>query len=360
MARARDGVGLDIGTSGVRAAHVAFGKSPMTLEGFGQVSLPQGAVHDGEIVDSAVVAQAISQLWKRAGFKRKKVSVGVANQKVVARTIEMPYMEEEELRSALQFQAQEYVPIPLEDAVLDFQPLDDYVTDNNDRMVRVMLVAAQKEMVNVVVETVKRAGLDPEAVDLTPLCLVRALGERAGVLGGAAGMGEAIIDVGAGVIQIAVHEGGVPRFVRILLVGGDSLTTALAGGLGVSFEDAENIKQKTGLAAAPGTMAGSEAAPRILDERGTAFVEEIRSSLDYYQAQPDATRISRVILVGGSSKLPNLATRLAGALRIPVEPARILDRIKPGKGLGLSESQLAEAEPLMGAAIGLALGGAEQ
>lgn len=356
MARVKDAVGLDIGTSGVRAAHVALAKQPPTLETFGQISLPLGAVRDGEIQDTGIVSQALSQLWKRGGFKGKRVSLGIANQKVVIRQIDLPFMEEEELRGAIQFQVQEYIPIPVEDAVLDFQVLDEFVTEANERMMRVLLVAAQKDMVARFVETVNQAGLDCEAVDVLPLALIRALGGGSGALT-PTGTGEAIIDLGAGVTNIAVHEGGVPRFVRILLTGGNAMTEAAAAGLGTSFEEAERMKQQMGLGQ---PAAGQETGSRILQERAAAFVDEIRGSLDYYQAQADATRITRVILTGGGSKLGNLTARLANAVRLPVEPGRVLQRVHPGKRLGLSEGQLVEAEPLMAGAIGLALGAAEE
>lgn len=351
-------IGLDIGTSGVRAARVSFGRGGPSLESFGQVPLPPGAVAYGEIGDPSVVASAIAQLWRAARFGGKKVAVGVANQKVVVRPIDLPFMEQEELRGAIQFQVQEYIPIPIADAILDFQVLEEFLTENNERMMRVLLVAAQRDMINEFVGTVQKAGLDPVAIDHVPFALIRSLGEVSGGLGVAAG--EAIIEVGAGVSNIVVHEGGIPRFARTLLVGGGNLTDALAAGLGVSFEDAESIKQRMGLGATPGeAMASTEAAPRILEQRAAELVEEIRSSLDYYLAQTDATRINRVVLSGGGSKLSNLSSRLQNAIRLPVEPGRIFQRMRMGK-LGLTESQLIEAEPLMGAAVGLALGAAEE
>jgi type IV pilus assembly protein PilM len=359
----KDAIGLDIGTSGVRAAHVSLARRPFTLEGFGQVPLPQGAVRDGEIIDSAAVAQAISQLWKHVRFRAKRVVLGVANQNVVVRWIDLPFMEEQELRGAIQFQVQEYIPIPIEDAILDFQVLDEFMTDNNERMMRVLVVAATKEMINTFVSTVQRAGLDPVGVNHNSFALIRSLGETGGAFEGPT-PGEAIIDIGAGVTDIVVHESGTPRFARTLMIGGNDLTEALAAGLGVSFEDAEAMKKRMGLSGGPGASplgggGGSDAAARMLEERATAFVDEIRGSLDYYLAQAQATRISKVVLSGGGSRLVNLPTRLANALRLPVEQGRILQKIRVGKA-GLSEAQLMEAEAFMSAAVGLAMGMEEE
>lgn len=404
MGRTKDAVGLDIGTSGVRAAHLGFAKHPPSLENFGQVSVPGGALREGEITDMETVAQALSQLWKRARFKSKNVRLGLANQKVVARPIDMPYMEEQELRNAIQFQVQEHIPMPVEDAVLDFKILEDFTNERGERLIRVLVVAAQKDMINSFVETITKAGLSPIAIDFTPLSLIRSLGESRDALGQGGGGGEALIDVGAGVTSLVVHEGGIPRLARVLSIGGNSLTDALASGLGVSFDDADNIKQRLGLSsgdvytpapapvaypvAGQAPVAGQPATPggyqvpgqpapaayqppvqpgggygtgsgdtaaRILEQRVGTFVDQIRQSMDYYMAQPGAAHIARVVLSGGASKLPNLGPRLANALRMPVEQGHPLRRLRMGK-VGLSESQLADAEPLMAAAVGTALG----
>jgi len=371
MAKVRDAVGLDIGSSGVRAAHLSFAKHPPALENFGQVFLPPDIVRDGEIVDTTTVGRAIAELWKNAGFKRKSVSLGLANQKVVARPIDLPFMEEQELRGALQFQVQEYIPIPVDDAVLDFQILDEFVTENNERMMRVLLVAAQKDMVHTYVEAIDKAGLSLDSIDFIPLALIRSMGETSDSLSRPAGMGEAIIDVGSGVTTVVVHEAGIPRFARVLSIGGSTLTEALAAGLGVSYEDAESIKQRLGLAATPGEVSATpdpsqpasagvgdqpgDVAGRILEQRAIAFLEEIRGSLQYYAAQTDATHISRIVLTGGGSKLTNLGPRLSSLLRVPVEAGRTLQKLRLGK-VRLTESQLVEAEPLMAAAVGIAMG----
>jgi len=401
VARVKDAVGLDIGTSGVRAAHLGFDKHPPSLENFGQVSVPGGALRDGEVTDMDTVAQAISQLWKRAHFKSKNVRLGIANQKVVARPIDMPFMDEEELRNAIQFQVQEHIPMPVEDAVLDFKILEDFTNERGEHLIRVLVVAAQKDMINAFVETITKAGLSPAAIDFTPLSLIRSLGEARDPLGRPGGGGEALIDVGAGVTSLVVHEGGIPRLARVLSIGGNTLTDALAAGLGVSFDDADNIKQRLGLsssdayapaaqpayidpaqATVPSQPAGAgfavdpgaapaqyptqpgghaaagsgDMAARILEQRVGAFVDQIRQSMDYYMAQPGAAQIARVVLSGGASKLPNLAPRLASALRIPVEQGHPLRSLRMGKRLGLSEAQLVDAEPLMASAVGTALG----
>jgi type IV pilus assembly protein PilM len=344
-------VGLDIGTSGVRAAELSLGKSATTLERFGQVALPPGAVRGGEVVDVDAVSAALKQLWSQAKFSSKKVVVGVANQKVVVRQVDLPWMPVDELRASLAFQVQDYIPMPVEQAILDFHPLEEFAGDSGGRMLRVLLVAAARDMVDSAVVAVQAAGLEPVMVDLTSFAVLRSL-YRPSALGGLEA--EALVDVGASVTNIVVHQGGVPRFVRILLMGGADITDAVAERLGVPSDQAESVKQSTGLAGVAG-MAEAHPANRAIEQTGGALVEEVRSSLDYYAAQPGAARVSKVVLSGGGSRLGGLVERLASATRLHVEVAHPMASLKLGK-TGLTDEQLAYVEPMVTVPVGLAMG----
>ena len=344
-------MGLDIGTSGVRAAELSMGRGGTTLERFGQVALPAGAVQDGEVMDVPVVAGAISQLWAQAKFGSKRVVVGVANQKVVVRQVDLPWLPVQELRKSLSFQVQDFIPMPVEQAILDFHPLEEFHSDNGTRMLRVLLVAAARDMVGSALAAVEKAGLSPSMVDLTSFAVLRAQVTSAA---GLAVEAEALIDVGASVTNIVVHQGGVPRFVRILLMGGSDITDAVAERLGVPPEQAEAVKQTTGLSLVAGT-AQPHPANRAIESTGSAFVEEVRGSLAYYLAQPGCARIGRVVLSGGGSRLGGLVERLGAATRLPVEVARPMSVLKIGK-TGLTDEQLAYVEPMVTVPVGLALG----
>ncbi|MFL6137824.1 MAG: type IV pilus assembly protein PilM [Frankiaceae bacterium] len=350
----RSAVGLDIGTSGVRAAELSFGKGISTLQRFGQVALPAGAVKDGEVVDEQTVANALKQLWAQAHFSSKKVVVGVANQKVVVRQIDLPWLPADELRKSLPFQVQDFIPIPVEQAILDYHPVEDVVDENGTRTLRVLLVAAARDMVTSMLGAVTRAGLDPVMVDLTPFAVLRSLApiEEVGMSGVPA---EAIVDVGASVTNIVVHQGGVPRFVRILLMGGADVTEAVADRMGVPLEHAESVKQQMGMLGA--TTAGTESHPasRVIESTGASFVEEVRGSLDYYLAQQGAARLRRILVTGGGSRLAGMAERLSAATRLPVELATPMTSLRIGK-TGLSPDQLTYVEPLVAVPVGLAMG----
>jgi type IV pilus assembly protein PilM len=343
---ARNVVGLDIGTTAVRAAELSVRRGQVVLVRLGQVGLPPGVVVDGEVVDPQAVADAIRALWRQAKLGSKRVVLGVANQRVVVRQVELPWMSLGELRASLTFQAQDRLPISVEGYELDFTVLAEEEGPGGQRLLRVLLVAAQKEMVAGHLRAVTRAGLRPVGIDLTPLALLRSLAPATVLAEG----GDALVDVGARVTNVVVHQGGAPHFMRILLMGGQDVTDALGNGLSLEPEDAELAK----LAASAGEAAEPEAAG-IIDTKLAAFVEEVRGSLDFYQAQPDAVLLQRVTISGGGSLLWPLAERLQAALQLPVERGRTLASVQVGR-IGLDAEQLAELEPLAAVPVGLALG----
>jgi type IV pilus assembly protein PilM len=237
-------VGVDLGSYGVRAVELSLSGGEATLERFAQVTLPPGAIRDGEVADAAAVSASVRRLWTEGGFKGKKVVIGVANQRVIVRMAEMPAMSEEDFTSALRFEAQDLIPIPVDDAILDFQILEDVVdnTDGEARM-RVLLAAAQRDMVRSHLAAVEGAGLRASAVDLVPFALVRALNANAPAFDFDT-RAEAIVCIGGGVTNVVVHERGVPRFVRVLLVGGDDVTDAIVRELDVQIDEAEALKRR--------------------------------------------------------------------------------------------------------------------
>lgn len=349
----RTAVGLDIGTSCVRAAELTLGRRPMTLQKFGQVALPVGAMRDGEVADVEAVADAIRHLWVSAKFSTKKVVVGVANQRVVVRQVEVPWLPAKELRAALPFQVQDYVPMPLDQAILDFHPLEEYVDEDGNRKLRLLLIAASRDMLRETLAAVQAAGLRPVSVDLTPFAVLRSLA-KVDDLGLSTEGAEALVDIGASVTNIVVHQGGVPRFVRILLLGGAAITEAIAEGLGVPWEEAEGLKQAGGMSDSPAEAPGDTQA-RVIESSGADFIEQVRSSLNYYQSQPNAVQVDRMALSGGGAQLRGLDARLSQVCRMPVTIGSAIALLKMGN-LGLAPEQLQHVEALSAVPVGLAMG----
>jgi len=228
---ARTRIGVDVGSTAVRVAEVAAGDIPVVVRA-AQVPLPPGVVEAGEVRQPEAVAEALREAWSKSGVKSKQVHLGVGNQRVVVREVALPWLPEKELRDTLGFQVQEFIPMASDDAVLDFDPLGE-MNQGGRRMMRILLVAAHRPMVNALVEAALAAKLDPQGIDLTPFAVVRAVGTGDEGLDLDSSGDEAIVDIGAQVTSICVHDRGVTRFVRILPSGGRDITLALASDLGV-------------------------------------------------------------------------------------------------------------------------------
>jgi len=346
---AQRAVGLDVGTSAVRAVELVLGREQVTLTRFGQVALTPGAVVGGEVVDAPAVAAAIRRLWREAGFRSRTVVLGVGNQRVVVRQADFPAMSDEDLRSALQFQAQDLIPIPVEDAILDFQMVEEFATADGE-MMRILLVAAQRDMVRSLLAAVEGGGLSGSMVDLIPFALMRSL-TQSSLVQDLEPTVDAIVCVGAAITNVVVHQRGVPEFVRMLGVGGDDITQGIANELGVDGDTAEDLKRRAD-SESPDDLESRTA--QIVIAHSTLLIEEIRGSLDYYQAQPEASPIGRIILTGGGSRTMGLRESLEQTLGIAVEEGHPLAGVELAR-TGIPEERLVESEPLLSVPIGLAL-----
>jgi type IV pilus assembly protein PilM len=387
MARTR--VGVDIGSTSVRVAEVAAGDIPVIVRA-AQVPVAPGAVEAGEIRDPGPVAEALREALGKAGVKTKQVFLGVGNQRVVVREVALPWLPEKELRDTLAFQVQEFIPMAADDAVLDFDPLGE-MDQGGRRMQRILLVAAHKGMVNALVGAAQAAKLEPQGIDLAPFAVIRAVGSGDEALDLETPGDEAVIDVGAHVTSICVHDRGTTRFVRMLPSGGRDITLAVAGGLGLTDDVAERLKRgevpepaedelEPADAGATAGAGGSAPEARVVSEqaqtppqterngspdpekvrdlalaRAGSFVDEVRSSLEFYAAQVPSARIGRVLVVGGGSRLDGFVELLQERIPVPVDRGRLFERVK--SELDLSEEAAVEAEAVLPVAVGLAMPG---
>jgi type IV pilus assembly protein PilM len=239
--------------------------------------------------------------------------------------------------------------MPVEEAVLDYHLIEEIEIDGR-QMLRLLLVAAQKAMVDTLVSAATNAKLEPVGLDLVPFAMVRAVGATG------AGMeldrtgGEAVVDVGAHVTNIVVHAAGETRFVRILPSGGRDITVAIARALSLDDEVAERLKRGEIVEEVDVTP---QQALEVAMQRATQFVDEIRSSLEFYTAQTQGARIDRLLVSGGGSKLEGFIDILRQRIPVTVEPGRVFSRVT--SQLSLSEDAQAEAEPVLATAVGLAI-----
>lgn len=341
MAR-RTSIGLDIGCGAVRAAELSFGSTGVVLERCAEAPLPDGAVVDGEVLDVAAVSEALTQLWRTGRFSHRRVTLGIANQRVVVREVEVPKMPAADLRKALPFQVQDVLPMPVEAAVLDFHPLE-VRTTGTGQVVRGLLVAAWRDTVTALVSAAEGARLVPEAVDLTAFAVLRAVGSGVG----AEASTEALVDIGATITQVVVHSGGAPRFVRILMAGGNDITDALAERTGVSLAEAELLKR--GLGIGDGISGDLTVVGHAVETAALGFLEEVRSTIDY-AAATSGHRAERVVLTGGGARLDGLAPRLAAMTGLTVEVGSVAHKVRLGRHAHDADQDAAAM------AIGLALG----
>jgi type IV pilus assembly protein PilM len=361
-------VGLDIGTDHIRLAQVKPVGGTFALTAYASVGVPMGAVVEGEIVDVEAVAMAIKDLLRTSGVRPKTVAIGVSNQKVVVRLIDLPYMERAELEGAIQYQAQDYIPIPIEDAILDFQIIGDYMTSADEHMMEVLLVAAQRDMIANSVQAVESAGLKLTEIDVTSFAIVRALmGVTPSALPSDADEADeavGIIHISSGITNIAVVEKGVPRFTRVSSLAGNEFTQSIANALNLTFDEAEDLKIRVGLPDVeqhgptdnPPDLdpARAQAAQDALEREVSKFIAEVRRSLDYYLTQATQVRtIRKIMLTGSGAQLRNIAGYLEKGLQATVTLSDPLTWMQVAPHL-----QAAVQADRMGsvAAIGLALG----
>ncbi|MBI5870672.1 MAG: type IV pilus assembly protein PilM [Actinobacteria bacterium] len=240
-------VGLDIGRSSMTAVRLKYQTGGSILLQAANDSLPEGLIQEGEVRDVEALSYAIREFWKTHNIKGKKVALGLANQKVVVRTLEFPLLDPKELRSAIEFQAQDYIPIPIEEAVFDFHVLGRFADEDGVEKQKVLVVAAQKVMVMDFINAIKGAKLSIAGVDLQAFALLRALAPISFLDQGPGDRATAIANIGSDVTNLVVDMGGEPQFTRIISFGGDDFTKALQDMQGISFIEAEQLKAETGL-----------------------------------------------------------------------------------------------------------------
>lgn len=352
MAKSRV-IGLDIGSTGVRAAEVEFGpKGPAATQTpevvrFGESPLPPGAVRDGEVVEPNVVATAIKQLWRDTRFGSKNVVIGVGNQRVLVRDLDLPAMPLDQLRQSLPYQVQDQIPVAIEDALLDYVPTGTR-DGQHGPVVSGLLVAATKDTVESNVAAVTAAGLRPTMVDLTALALTRSLArgpwrERT----------VALVDIGARITTVVIVSHGMPQFVRVLPTGGQDMTDAVSNALGVPDAQAEQIKRQVGIGIAvqPDLRPAAEAVAQV----GHVLVEAVRGTLSYFAMNNPGEVLDMVLLTGRAAQLPGLGQYVSSAARVGVSLAAPLATMKVGSEMPAGP-ELEAIQHVLSVPLGLAFG----
>jgi type IV pilus assembly protein PilM len=361
MGKSGPRVGIDLEQLSIAAAQVSGSRQGRTLTHAAVQSLPPGLMFEGEVVDVEGLGAELKTFWKASGFSGKRFSLGIANQKIVVRTMEFPAMDEKELRAAIEFQAQDAIPIPLANAVLDFQVLESRSAEDGSTTQKVLIVAAQRDMIQQFLDAARAAGLSVDGIDLQAFALLRsvappaALGDQAG----GPGPGTALINISSGTTNLVVTVDETPRFTRVVNIGCETLTDALARNRGISRDEADLLRLNVGLSGSEPAFADMEPSTLaeihyVLDAAAEPFADEIRRSIDYYHSQGDQGQISQILLSGEGALTRNVCDYLAQVLRIPVAIGNPLQHVSENK-TKIPQADLQAMSPRLAVALGLAL-----
>jgi type IV pilus assembly protein PilM len=364
-------VGLDIESGFIAAAEMTDGGVP-TLTRAVTGTLRPGLFHDGEVVDVDGLAEQLKSFFHEGGLS-KRVRLGLASQRVVLRVLELPAIDDEdELESAVRFQAQEELPMPLDQAVLDHRVLERFNVGNGVRM-RVLVVAVRRDSVEHLLTAVRKAGLAPELVDLSAFAIVRALYTPSRPAAAAEAVDpeaptdlmpppdhEQPSDLGTmycyvgGLTNLAIAVGPNCVFNRVLPNGFESMAAALAERKGLTLEHSRQWLKEVGLAREIENIDGEreiiEEARTILTNGARRIADEVRLSLEYYRsAVPDARPVERVVIAGPGVAIAGLPQALEAELGLAVEP-RSFGKIQVTAGV-LDEADGAQLTVAAGLAL---------
>jgi type IV pilus assembly protein PilM len=311
-------VGLELDPGYIAAAAVKV-NGGVTVEQGAVAPLRAGIVRDGEVVDPPALADELRKLWEEHDLPRQ-VRVGVANQRIVVRSLDLPPLEDEgALDAAVRAEAPDHIPMPMDEAVLDWQHLGIVETPEGPRA-RVLIVAVRREMVDRLVGALQEAGLEPEGVDLSAFAMVRALPAPAGA-------GAVLYVNFAGLTNVAVANGDGCLFTRAATGGLDASVHALAERRGLTVEHARQWMLHVGLATPleevdgdPDLVAATRSA---LEDAVHHLADTVRNSLNFYRTQPGADTVERGVLTGPAATIPGLVERLSEQLKLPLEPALV-------------------------------------
>lgn len=321
--------GLDIGAGSVAATELRVNGS-VQVAGSAIAPLPPDVFHEGEILDADALANALKSLFNDNKLS-KRVRLGVGNQQVVVRTVRLPAIEDpKELEAAVRFQAQEQIPMPLDQAVLEHQVVGGVPAEEGAApQIDVVVVAARREMITSFLDAARRGGLEPVGIDLSAFAMIRALADGAAAhqVAPAERPAEAVLYCDTGdVTNLAVARGRSCLFTRVSHVGFEAISARLAAATGLTPEHSSQWLSYVGLDRPTDAIEGDPAivaeTRRSLEEGVASLLDELRLSLDYYGAQETALPVRQIVLSGAGSAIPGLASAMEEPLGTPIQILR--------------------------------------
>jgi type IV pilus assembly protein PilM len=334
-------VGLDIGSSTIKAVELKSTKAGYELVSFGTEALAQDTVVDGAIMDAPQVANAISKIFDAQHIKVKNVATSVSGHSVIVKRVWLPLMSEEELFERINSEASQHIPFDILDVSLSYQLLE-----SMDSQMDVLLVAVKKDKILNHTNVLAQAGKTPVVVDIDAFALQNCFEVN---YEPDAGQTVALLNIGASVMNINIVRGGVPLFTRDVSVGGNQFTDALQKELDLSFDDAERLKKGDTLPSVT-----DDQKQQILRSVSDILTLEIQKTFDFFRATASGESIQRIIVAGGTARVPGLVDLLREEFAMPVEELNPFRRVlvNPAKH---SDDQIREMAPRLAIAVGLAL-----
>ena len=333
-------VGLKIGASQLAAARVSNNGAAELLQ-VAREPLEPGIVIGGELREPEALAAALKKFFARNKLPRKNVRLGIASNRIGVRIFDVDGIEDEkQLDNAIRFRAHEVLPIPLEEAVLDYHILREHVDADGNNSRRVLLVVAYRELVERYVSACRKAGLTLAGVDLEAFALLRALAPPRAP-DAAVDAALVAVSIGHDRSTFVVSDGRACEFTRVIDWGGSSLSVAMARVLGLAPSEVESMKRSLSLESedVPDGIDPEryELAVDAVRKQVQGFARELVSSLQFYQAQPDSLGIGEIVVTGGTSGLGGLAPELERLVGVRVRVGDPLARLKVGKKVAADE-----------------------
>jgi type IV pilus assembly protein PilM len=341
-------VGLDIGSSSVKAVELSRKGGTLQLLNLGYENLQTDTIVDGQIMELNNVSNVISNIFSEHQIRTNRVAAGVSGHSVIVKNIVLPQMSEDELQESFSWHAEEHIPFDIADVNLDYQ-----LTGNSSESLHVLMAACKSDKIANVKQAIQLAGKQPIIIDVDAFALQNCYEANYQPK-----VGEivALLNIGASTMNINILNGTRSVFARDASVGGSQYTSLLQKELGLSFEQAEAVKRGSPI------PEGIEERPiqPIIETVSDILALEVRKTMDFYRATAaeGEAAIQKILLAGGGSKLPGLGEYLAKRFEIPVEvfdPFRQI-QVDPAK---FDPDYMREIVSEMAVAVGLALRGVE-
>jgi type IV pilus assembly protein PilM len=324
-------VGLSVGASELAAAVVVNNGSPKLVKA-ARHTLPADVVAGGEVRDSEALANEIAAFFSAADLPRKNVRLGIGSSRTGVRVFERPTVDDpRQLVNAIRFRAYETLPIPIEEAMLDYHLVEDTTAPD-----RVLLAVAYRDLVDRFAATCAAAKIELAGIDIEAFALLRAVGGEPLPAGQRAEAARVAVSIGHDRTTVAVSDGRVCEFTRVLDWGGARVTAAIERALEVDADEADRVKRSLDISSNASQDAGDERTTKAVEaarREVNGLARELASSLHFYQDQPDSLGFAEIAITGGGAHLQGLAEQLEELIGISVRVADPFARVGSGHGI---------------------------